>query len=226
MLLGRVARHKIPGCASDQSYDGAHPKGGSPAVVNHDVGDQSWRNACSSASARKNKSICDSALRRGNPARNELIRSRVNDRFAGPQKESYRRKEKHSEDNFCGERRGESGEDSPPDNSRGECSTRAEAVGEPSPKRLESPITPKKGAENPAKLNIGQMIFGGDGTPGNGNVDAVEVSNRTQNKKSKHHEPAHAAFWTVRHARFLDSKGRQTWTHSANSVLPAREQQR
>src|SRR5260370_30054864 len=63
------------------------------------------------------------------------------------------------------------------------------------------------------------MIFGGDGTPGDGDVDAVKVGDRTQDKKSKYEEPAHAAFHTVSHANFLDSNGRWTWTRSGKSLL-------
>ena len=182
MLFGRVARHEIPGRAGNQPDDSAHPEGPAPAVADDDLGDQNWSNACSHADAGENQTIGDSPLRRWNPPRNELIGSRINDRFAGAKKKSHCRKQKYGEGDFCRNEGGQGGKDSPPQNSRREHPPRAEPVGEPSAGRLKKRVAHQKGAEYPAKLNMAQMILGGDGAPRDGDIDAVEIGNRAQNK--------------------------------------------
>jgi hypothetical protein len=56
-------------------------------------------------------------------------------------------------------------------------------------------------------LNFGEVKLRSKGTPGDGDVDAIDIGNSTQYKESKDEKPAHAAIRTVRHANFLDSNG-------------------
>src|ERR1700674_1866597 len=70
----------------------------------------------------------------------------------------------------------------PPKAPRREPPPRAQPVGEPSAGRLKKRVAHQKGAEYPAKLNVAQMILGGDGAPRDGDIDAVEIGNRAQNK--------------------------------------------
>lgn len=54
-------------------------------------------------------------------------------------------------------------------------------------------MIPKKGAEDPPQLNMAEMVFRGDRTAGNGDVDAVQKRDGTEKKEPENKVPAHIA---------------------------------
>ena len=88
MLRRRIAGQQIPDRSSHQTDHGAHPERSAPAIVQHEVGDQ-WRGkAGAGADAGKNPAVGDAALLRRNPARNKLVRCRINYRLPRSQQKA------------------------------------------------------------------------------------------------------------------------------------------
>ena len=55
--------------------------------MDHQIGDERWREAGTGSDPGKNPAIGDSALVNRNPAREKLIRGRIDDRLARAKKE-------------------------------------------------------------------------------------------------------------------------------------------
>src|SRR5581483_9544094 len=97
----RIPAYQVPHCAGKQADDSAGPKRGSPAEVNHDVGDQRRRQARSRTYASEDPAISQATLRFRNPAGDKLIRGRIDNRLSGSEQ-----KADTDEQNQCPRNRG------------------------------------------------------------------------------------------------------------------------
>ncbi len=202
MLFRNVASNTIPDKADDQSQNCTDPKWPSPTVVDHQVGHKNRGSACACPNAGEDQTVGKTPLLRGNPLRNELVGSGIDDGFACAEQEANKNKAgKGSSDRRrqrCRERR----EDSPPNNADREHVARAEPARQPSARCLKNGIAKQKSAKDRAELNLGEMVFLGQGSTGNRDIDPVEIGNCTQNEQPEHQEPAHSAGGLVSHEYF------------------------
>src|SRR6516225_1124979 len=76
---------------------------------------------------------------------------------------------------------------------------RAEPVGKPSAGSLKERIPQQEGAEDPAELNLAQMVFDGNGGSRDGDVHAIEERNSAQDEQPEDEVPADIAMLAVRH---------------------------
>jgi len=183
-------RHK-PDRTGDQSDHGARPKGGAPTIVDHQVGDEGWRETRTSSHSGEDPAVGDSALLDRNPAGEELIRGRIDDRLACTEEKANSHEKEQGASNIRRNERGESREDSPPDHATGEYESRAETVGETAADRLKQHITEQHRAEHLAQLHVREMVCIDDRPARDGNVDAVKIGHCAEEKEQEHQKPAH-----------------------------------
>jgi hypothetical protein len=109
---------------------------------------------------------------------------------------------KNGECDFRGDVGGKRSEDSPPQDSRREHAPGSQTISKPASERLKKSVAYHEGAGERSRLNVCQMEFGGDGVPGDGDVDAVDIRDGAQNEEPKNEEPAHVAFRRPGHKKF------------------------
>src|SRR5215472_16800402 len=90
MLFRRVTSGEIPEGSSEKAADGAEPKGGTPAKVQDDCGDNGRREARADADSTEDDAVGFAALRDGKPALHELAGSRIHCGFAGSKGETHK----------------------------------------------------------------------------------------------------------------------------------------
>ena len=108
--------------------------------MQHEIRDQWWSKTGTRPNTGKNPAIRDPAFLGGYPSGNELIRGRVNDRFAGTQKKADQYKKKKRVSNPRRYESSEGGENSPPQHTCCQHASGTKAVSEPAPQRLEERI--------------------------------------------------------------------------------------
>src|SRR5271157_5812687 len=86
------------------------------------------------------------------------------------------------------------GEGRPPRGAQGQHAARSQAVSRPAAGDLKEPIANKKSAEDPAELHVVEVKIFGERMPGNGNVDAVKVTQRRHQKNPDNQYPTNASW--------------------------------
>ena len=193
MLRGRVASGDEPHDPSKQSDEGTYPERSAPTVMNHHVSDEWRREASAGTDAGEDPAVRNAALAHGNPARDELIGRRIDDRFARAQKKPDRHEDPQCTCNVGRDECGKSGEDSPPDHARSQHAAWAEAVGQAPSEGLEQCVTNQQRAEHSAQLDVAEMVGVGNRSAGGRNIDAIKVRHRAQNEQPEHQKPAHSS---------------------------------
>src|SRR5262250_967116 len=92
-----------------------------------------------------------------------------------------------------GNRSGEGSENPPPKHANGKHAARAKLVRKPSARSLKQSVTRQKCAENPSEPNLREMVIACQQTPGNRNVDAVQIGDCAEHKKPKDQQPTDLA---------------------------------
>ncbi len=185
MLGWSIASRSKPDGTGDQSDHGARPKRGAPTIVDHQIGDEGWRETGASSDPGENPAIGDSALVDRNPAGEKLIRGRIDDRLACAEEEANCHEKEQGASNIRRNERGQSREDSPPDHSTGEHESWAETVSETSADRLKQHITEQHRAEDLAQLHVREMVCIDDRPARDGNVDAIQIGHCAEEKEQK-----------------------------------------
>src|SRR5215472_526524 len=104
--------------------------------MNHEIGNQRWCQAGSSAYSGENPSVRNASLANRNPARNELVCCGIDYGLACAQKKSNRDEEKQGTRDAWWNQCRQGSEDSPPNNARGQHTARAKTIGEVTSNRL------------------------------------------------------------------------------------------
>src|SRR6184192_2593789 len=174
--VSRAARNHMEPATSPIS---AHQKRRAPAVTQHDEGNK-WRSdASADADSGENDAVGHAAFVTGYPARDKLIRCRINDGFTRAKEKTDHGQDHHRIGKGMSDRCRKRGEDTPPQNSRGKHTPWTETVGEPSGRSLAQRVSKEKGAEDEAEADVADGEFLGEFCSGNGKIHAIEVGNRT-----------------------------------------------
>src|SRR5215467_13981716 len=158
--------------------------------MGHQVSDDGRGDAASDADTGKDDAIGNTALIARNPARDELVRRGVNDRFARTQQKPQKDQNHDGVRNAMGDGRGQSAENAPPQNSGSEHTARAEAVREPARWGLKQRVPPKKGAEDDSEANIAEAELLRNQAARNGEIDAIQIGDRAEYEQPENEQPA------------------------------------
>ncbi len=193
-----IASRSKPNRTGDQSDHSTRPKRGTPSIVDHQVGDERRREAGTGSDPSEDPAVGDSALVDRNPAREKLIRGRIDDGLARAEKEANRHEQEQGAGDIRRNKRGEGRKDSPPDHSAREHDSRAETVGESAANRLKQALTQQHRAEDLAQLHVREVVGIDDGPARDRDVDAVQIRYGAEDKQARRPETS---------ARVLFSRG-------------------
>src|SRR6266851_5535379 len=126
MLSGVVASGDKPHCSSGESNDGAYPERRTPAVMNHDVGDEQRRESGARTYTGKDPAVRDATLGGRNPARNKLIGGFIFNGSATTEKKTDADEKQKSAGDIRGDHGRKRGKNSPPYDARGQHAARPE----------------------------------------------------------------------------------------------------
>src|SRR2546426_3251392 len=182
---------------------GAHPKGHPPAVAHHDRGDQRRGNAGAGADPGENYAVGDSALAGRDPVRHKAVGTWKHHGLSRAQHEAYPQEQGQSTHHGSiqarrengvrssdGNRGGERSEDSPPQSASRKHSPRPETVRQSPAGDLERRVTPQKGAEHHAKLDVAEMVLVGDSHATDGNVHPVQEGDGAHHENPEQEQPS------------------------------------
>src|SRR5579875_2262411 len=185
-----VARDPVPDGAGDKAERGAGPERAAPAIGGHEPGDELRRDAGAEPDTRKDEAVGFTAFDGRNPAGDDRVGGRIDDRFPSaetePDEDGHPEQAAHS----WGERGDEGCEDGPPDSAEEKDGAGAETVGEPASRCLASGVTKDEGAEDEAELLLREMKLTGDRAASYGDVDAIEVGDGADDEDPEYEEPA------------------------------------
>ena len=218
MFGGRIASDKKPHRTGGESDDGAHPKRRSPAVMNHDVSDDQRRQAGSRSHSGEDPAIRNTAFGGWNPACDELIGGGIDHRLPGAEKKTNSHEDEQRACNLRWDQGGQSGEDPPPRDARGQHTAWSEAIRQSPANGLEERIPDQHCAEHLPELYIAKMVGLRNRPAGNGNVYPIEIRHGTEDEQPEHQKPADMArSRTVHRKDFLvyaacSRKSRESWS--------------
>ncbi len=139
--------------------------------------------AAARAHSGEDEAVDKTALLLRDPAGDELVGRRVNDRFACAQRETNADEQHHCLGNARGYQRGERSSDAPPHHSQRDHQPRTKAGGEPSRGNLKASVANQKRAEDPTQALVPQTVLGADLQARDGNIRAVEKRDGAKNEK-------------------------------------------
>ena len=220
-----VARHPIPHRARRKSQHGAHPESRAPTQMDHNVADDGRGEGRTRANAGEDQAVGQAALGGGNPVGHPAVRTGVHDRFAHAQKEPHRPDDQECVRDAGGKAGRKGGEGCPPRGAQGQHAARSKSVNRPAAGDLKESIADKKGAEDLAELHVREVKILGDGMPGNGNIDAVNKTDRPHQKDPANQHPTNASWRERAHEKICDSFDRPCRRASQSPMIWPRRQQ-
>src|SRR5258708_9073111 len=158
------------------------------------IADKGRSHASAGAHSGKNQTVGKASLADWNPTRNQAIAGGIDNGLADSQEKANTHERCNGECESTRNGRGERRENRPPDGSEREHPAWSEAIGKPSPRRLEQGIAPAESAKDSPQFYKIETVFVCDGGSGDTDVHAIQECDGADHEHPENQQPANVSW--------------------------------